>query len=554
METESLQFVFVVGCQRSGTTLLGQMLGAQPRAVLIDEDTGVYPLLDALLLGSPSTGEILRRCLATARAAYTDGARFDAPDGSLGDITHIILKAPNATYDVARLRSLRRTGLHVVFAVRDVRDVVCSMQRLPHVPMVANQLARLERHPELATRFGPQIEVCRRPGSSAHVARAVIWMIKSSLHPEFVAPPLAASLVRYEDLVGEPAKWIARLLEHVGLANGDRPREHTSVLRGIGPGLTARERSVDQTSVGRWRRQLTAAEEEDVWQLAGPLMEELGYLRCGSRAPAPRPAIAPESLAQPVIAVGRGGSGTRLLSMALRGQGVFLGNDLNDTEDSVEWVTLIYELAIKRLIPALDPETHRRRELRALAAGILGRRNLPPGQPWGWKLPETMLVLVDALSAFPAARIVHLVRHPVACSLRRDHMTSRTDNELGRLTLRAAYRELGWDRDPAGDASYLRNAASWLFQVAPVVKLGRSLGSDRYLEIKFEDLCAGAQLQTDRIAAFLGRPPRVTDLPARIDPSRQGQASFPPDAAREVWSICGRVGTQLGYRFEAASS
>ena len=31
---------------------------------------------------------------------------------------------------------------------------------------------------------------------------------------------------------------------------------------------------------------------------------------------------------------------------------------------------------------------------------------------WGFKLPEAMLIMPELLAAFPAARLVHLVRHP----------------------------------------------------------------------------------------------------------------------------------------------
>lgn len=35
--------VAIVGCQRSGTTLTGQIVGAHPQAFLVDEFDGLYP-------------------------------------------------------------------------------------------------------------------------------------------------------------------------------------------------------------------------------------------------------------------------------------------------------------------------------------------------------------------------------------------------------------------------------------------------------------------------------------------------------------------------------
>ena len=53
---------------------------------------------------------------------------------------------------------------------------------------------------------------------------------------------------------------------------------------------------------------------------------------------------------QPVILIGRGGGGTRLLSEMVQSLGFFLGNQLNVSCDSVEWVDKFYELAIENIM------------------------------------------------------------------------------------------------------------------------------------------------------------------------------------------------------------
>ena len=54
----------------------------------------------------------------------------------------------------------------------------------------------------------------------------------------------------------------------------------------------------------------------------------------------------PAGLDRPVILLGRGGSGTRMLSELALGLGVFLGGALNETGDSLEWVESLRELGI----------------------------------------------------------------------------------------------------------------------------------------------------------------------------------------------------------------
>ncbi len=130
-----------------------------------------------------------------------------------------------------------------------------------------------------------------------------------------------------------------------------------------------------------------------------------------------------------VIFTGRGRSGTRLLSQLAAIDGIFLGNDVNKSGDSVEWVDLVY----RRVVEAggaheLPKGSRYRREIRARAEEVLG--HAPPGRSrlWGLKLPEAMLVLPLLIDVLPQAKVVQLIRHPVSSSLRRTHMTSRLEN------------------------------------------------------------------------------------------------------------------------------
>src|SRR5262245_61572858 len=130
----------------------------------------------------------------------------------------------------------------------------------------------------------------------------------------------------------------------------------------------------------------------------------------------------------PALLIGRGGSGTRLLSELARELGIFIGNQLNKSGDSSEWVPLVYRMAVEagggRDLP-FGPRY--RREIRSQAERILSLASHPLSS-WGLKLPEAMLVLPLLIDAFPRAKVVHLIRHPVSSSLRRTHMTSRLDN------------------------------------------------------------------------------------------------------------------------------
>jgi hypothetical protein len=250
-----------------------------------------------------------------------------------------------------------------------------------------------------------------------------------------------------------------------------------------------------------------------------------------------------------VIFTGRGGSGTRLLSQLADAAGIFIGNHRNKSDDSIEWVDLIYDIAVEAGAGHdLPSGSAYRREIRASATAILSRSGSPISR-WGLKLPETMLVLPLLIDAFPRAKVVHLTRHPVSSSLRRTHMTSRLSNPVGAVVLPAAYRYS--KRDPAliaTDEPYLHNACSWNFQVSRVVGYGRGvLGGDRYLEIAYEDVCANPARVAATVRSFLGCATEERETTISVDFTRSAGWDAGDPRVDLIWRLCGETAALLGY-------
>jgi hypothetical protein len=277
-----LRQVIVAGCQRSGTALLAQVLGAHRAALLLDEDDGLYEWTDAVFAGADGkrVEALFAECCRKAREKYKDAdARVDRDGRLLPGVGYLVLKAPNLTYhhaEVARWFPEAR----IIFAVRDVRDVVASMMRLTRVPIVANQLRRMREAPHVVADHPEELSLLAKPGVPAHVKMAVVAKVKMSLAGHFEGVGLPVLLVRYEDLVRDHRTWTARMIRHAGMPPGDRPSmRHSDVLQGLAPGDTDRTRAVDRRSLARWRSVLSEEEERDVWRVAGDSMERLGYSR-----------------------------------------------------------------------------------------------------------------------------------------------------------------------------------------------------------------------------------------------------------------------------------
>jgi hypothetical protein len=551
------RLVIVTGCQRSGTSLVGQVLGAHPQALLLDEDEGMMRWARAYLAGDLRHHLLLPGLLKRAAAKYT-GDTPKVVAGPFGiprlhpSITHLVLKAPNLTFEHAALARLGER-VSIVHPVRDVRAVVASMARLERVDIAANQTRLLMKNPDTRAAYADEIARLEDPATGKHVNRALVWRMKSLAHTRLADAGLDPLVFRYEDFISAPTEFAQRMARHAGLPFAEAMVDHSRVLEGSGPGALDRSRSIDGSSLAKWQSVLSAKQEREILAEVGPAMAELGYSTeplLEEEMPAQQQGPVDRRLA-PIIVTGRGGSGTRLISGIIQHCGVFLGNRLNKSADSLEWVDTIYAIAVERHSARHDPTPEQRaewtRRLRQTAARIRSDAGLADDALWGFKLPEAMLIMPELLEAFPQARLVHLVRHPITSSLRRTHVTSRTDNRVGAAVCAAAYRAIG--RDPARapkDPDWRRNAITWLYQVAPVAKLGRSLEDGRYLEVTFEALCDDPETTNRRVLDFLGGEDR--DLPpAPVNRRRAATRLWLRWEKKWIWELCGETARMLGY-------
>ena len=550
-----LKVVFIVGCQRTGTTMVGNILGSHPNAYLIDEPNGVYKWLEATFSDQDGnvTNTLFKQCCLEARNNYQDPNSKCNEDGVISEsISHLILKTPNLTYcaeDIAKYFP----KANCIFTYRDIRDVVVSMSKLNWLSMVQNQLKLMQKYPKILSKYESEIIALNQADIKPHQARAYIAKIKTGLRDTFNRPDIQKIELQYEDITQHPEESSKKLLESLNLITEKQQSSHIDSMKGWGPGLNYRRSKINTLSIGQWQQFLTNDQENDIWKIIQPMMKELGYQRSIDKTALSKSWNRVESSLkyQPIIATGRGGSGTRLLSELLQHLNVFLGNQLNKPGDSIEWVALLYKLGVERTRQkSSSPMPYWQHPLQETAADILIEGAWDGQQAWGWKLPESMLALPEIFETFHQGKLIHLIRHPIDTCLRRSHMTSRRDNQIGKAVLKAAYKQLGWKQSRIiSDPDYLRNAASWLYQVGEVSRFGRiQLGSERYLELRYEDICTNTIEAVKSLANFLNIkiPNHFPEL--EIDLQRCRKWSFPDPRTEEVWNICGELALELGYQ------
>lgn len=234
------RLVFVVGCPRSGTTFLGRAIGGLPGFV----DFGEVTPWKAALPNDPSAEE-LRRILERIR-------RLGLAWGLRG-----VEQTPETAHSLASALEAYPEAL-AVHALRDGRDVVCSL--LERGWLNAEREGRDDARLPYGSEARFWVEPDRRDEfAQVSDARRCAWAWRRYVEAARTAGAADRMLeIRYESL----ASVADRLSEFLG-AN-----------------VASTHRALDSfrdSSIGRWRRDLTPEQIVDVEAEAGPLLRELGY-------------------------------------------------------------------------------------------------------------------------------------------------------------------------------------------------------------------------------------------------------------------------------------
>jgi len=249
---------------------------------------------------------------------------------------------------------------------------------------------------------------------------------------------------------------------------------------------------------------------------------------------------------QPVVIMGRGHSGTRIMAWALVALKLRMGTleekHTGDTQDR-RFTGTIKKIAQRTLhLPgAATPSKHDLiRFQKSVRKYIQWLGDISPG--WGWKCPETYLIgnIVDAV--FPRARYIHMIRDGRDLAFK-SHLTDDPTRGLGKTLLHYL--------DAMDKPDHIQAALSWDYQLRRFEMFAAHL-RDRVHPLTFEALCGDPVGEIEKAAAFLGIP--MTDackdyLMRVVDPTKASQYRHEdPLKVAEIERLIGETLAVYGYQ------
>lgn len=304
-------FATIIGCPRSGTTLLRAMLDSHPQVAVPPEAYfTVKALRRADRYGPPGSFD-RAGLLAAIREDISwpswgiEDRRLDriVADASLTTVPAVLAavygeyargegkvrsidKTPQHTEHVALLDAAF-PGCRFVHLVRDGRDVLPSLRSMPYFP-------------------------------SGFAEATLYWRVRavSGRDARRIVGPARYHELRYEDLVADPERYLPPVCEFLGLeydpAMLDYPQRAEAVIAGTVDEVHHANLRRPPTRTRDWRQDLTAREVDRFEALAGDALGMFGY----ERGPAP-------TLGHRAEAIGRHGAevlghGGRILRARIR--------------------------------------------------------------------------------------------------------------------------------------------------------------------------------------------------------------------------------------------
>ncbi len=255
-----MNIAFIIGCARSGTSIVGELLGAHEDVLYVFEAHNVWEI-------APPPPDGSHRLLSKDATPTIRGAIRKVFTELLARSSKkiIVEKCPRNALRVPYVRTIFPEA-KLIHVIRDGKDVTCSLR-----PGLSSGWKHLKppKWQELADE--PLLVRC------AKTWRDVVTITLDDLRhtPHFQ--------LKYEDLVKQPAEMSRRLRDYLNLPGCiSMAAFEKNVQDSTSNSYHAKFQSMwyrpnHSRRIGRWRENLSPAEQALVNRILGPTLRRLGY-------------------------------------------------------------------------------------------------------------------------------------------------------------------------------------------------------------------------------------------------------------------------------------
>jgi hypothetical protein len=287
-------YLFIVGCPRSGTTLLRRMVDANPLIAIPGRETHWMPTCFRKRIGITADGMVTEELITW----LMDYERFQFMNISQAQLEALLAapeplpyaafvsrifdifaaqegkalagdKTPGYARQIPLLHALWPAARYI-HLIRDGRDVCLSFLDWAKSPRVVGR---------------------RLPWTEDPVASGALfweWHVRLGRQAGSGLEPNLYQEVRYEAMVSEPGRECAKISAFLGLPYSDRMTLADAPPAKPRPGLDAKHARLPPTpGIRDWRSEMRPEQVQRFEAFAGDLLEELGY---PLTHPAPSPA------------------------------------------------------------------------------------------------------------------------------------------------------------------------------------------------------------------------------------------------------------------------
>jgi hypothetical protein len=257
---EKLNIALILGCARSGTSILGELIGSHPQVNYLFEAHEIWE--------SGNVGENASHRLTVEHATFSTTQRIrDWFNTQRGPATVVVEKNPRNSLRIPFLRAVLPEA-QLIHVVRDGRDVACSL-----MPGIGGDTWKHLKPPSWQKLFTESTGIMR----CAHAWKAVLEIALDDLAR---VPHLQ---IHYEQLVTQPQIVAQRLLQHLQLPPHPAVQEFCQRVQNATSGSYHAQHQVTwyredhDYRIGRWRENLSVEHQQMIGDLLQPLLRRLGY-------------------------------------------------------------------------------------------------------------------------------------------------------------------------------------------------------------------------------------------------------------------------------------